>query len=91
MARKRFTPTERQAFAPGVAVEWRNGRHWHPGTVSGPIVTDSDGWHGVALTNHATTRTCHAGQRITGIPGAVRLPATPAEEHPATAQTGGTP
>ncbi len=70
--RKRFTRAEREAFTVGTAVEWRNGAHWHPGTVTGPV-EDHDGWQEIPLTNHATTRTVGAGQRITGSPTAIRL------------------
>lgn len=77
--RKRFTPAERKQFTPGTSVEWRNGGHWHPGTISGPIETNN-GWHSIPLTNHADTRTVVSGQRISGSPAFIRLPAPPAAE-----------
>jgi hypothetical protein len=70
--RRRFTREERAQFVEGAKVEWRNGRHWHPGTITGPIVKD-DVFDRVPLTNHATTRTVSAGDHITGSPTAVRL------------------
>lgn len=71
--RKRFTPQERADFTPGTRVEWRNGRHWHPGTVVGPLVTD-DGWQSIYVVNHVTTRTVKAGARIDADPTSIRLP-----------------
>lgn len=75
--RKRFRKDEREAFQPGVKVEWRNGSHWHPGTVTSVPDTDRDGWGRVMLTNHAQTRTVLTGDVITGTPGSVRLPQIP--------------
>jgi hypothetical protein len=72
--RKRFTKQEREAFTPGTAVEWRNGGHWHPGTVTGEITT-GDGWQSVCVVHRgATTRTVSYGARIHGGPTFVRMP-----------------
>jgi hypothetical protein len=74
MARKRFTAEERVAYTPATVVEWRNGRHWHPGTVVVGVTRDVDGWESVQITNHATTATVSGGDRVDPRPGAVRLP-----------------
>lgn len=72
--RKRFKPAEREAFAAGTAVEWRNVTQWHPGTVTGPLVK-ADGWEHIPVRNEASTRTVSAGQRIECSPTFIRLPA----------------
>ena len=79
MARMRFKPDERAAFTVDTKVEWQNGRHWHPGTITGPITKSDTGsgfWY-VPLTNHARTATVSPGDLIHGSPGKVRLPQTP--------------
>lgn len=76
MARKRFNPAERDAFTPGMPVEWLNGAHWKPGTVTGAIAKDSIGSAYVPVRNDGeTTRTVSKGAEIWGTPGRVRLPA----------------
>lgn len=74
MARKRFTRDERDAFMVGAVVEWRNGRHWHPATVTGERARDSLGEEYVPVKVRVTTRTIGYGDVIHGYPGAVRLP-----------------
>jgi hypothetical protein len=77
MARKRFNRQEREAFTPGTAIEWRNGSHWHPGQITGPITTDVDTWQCVPLEHTGrNTATVSYGNHITASPGTVRLPAT---------------
>jgi hypothetical protein len=77
MARKRFKPAEREAFTVGTAVEWCNGAHWKPGTVVGPIGTDSTGLAYVPVRNDAAdTRTISKGEVVWGYPGHVRMPTT---------------
>lgn len=76
--RKRFTKDEKAAFTVGTEVEWRNGSHWHPGTVIREAGRSSDGWDSVIVTNHATTRTVSAGELIDASPTFIRLPAPPA-------------
>ena len=74
MARKRFTAQEKLDFTPDTPIQWRNGSHWHPGTVRGEIATDSDGWARVWIENHATTRTVSKGDCHFSYPGSIRLP-----------------
>lgn len=74
MARKRFTAEERVAYTPGTGVEWRNGRHWHPGTVVDAAGVNPDGWWSVPVVNHATTATVSGGERVYPRPGSIRLP-----------------
>lgn len=38
--RMRFNKAEREAYTIGSPVEWRNGRHWHAGVITGPITKD---------------------------------------------------
>lgn len=70
--RKRFNPAERALLVKGASIEWRNGSHWHPATVTGEITRDHDGWESCMLENHAHTPTLAAGMPITGSPGHVR-------------------
>jgi hypothetical protein len=73
--RKRFTRDEKAAFlTPGTDVEWRNGSHWHPGTIMNLGLRVSDGWQCIPLINHADTRTVSPGQRIDAGPTFIRLP-----------------
>jgi hypothetical protein len=77
MVRMRFTKTERQQFTPGTEVEWRNGTHWHPGVIAGPIYNPDPGdvWQYVPITHKGrSTATLSTGQRVTGRPTTVRLP-----------------
>ena len=73
MTRKRFTRDETAAFTPDARVQWRNGSHWHRGTVAGPIETDSLGLPYVPLVNHASTRTVSHGEPVRGYPGMVKM------------------
>ena len=73
--RTKFKAAEREAFTPGTKVEWRNGSHWHPGTVKGEVQVGASGWQSIEVENHATTRTCHKGQVIHAGPTYIRLPA----------------
>lgn len=75
MARRRFTREERAAFTIGARVEWRNGRHWHPATVTGDRDSDSLGWEYVPVKTTASRGSVIRGEVIHGYPGAVRLPA----------------
>jgi hypothetical protein len=75
VARKRFNREERAAFTVNARIEWRNGSHWHEGRITGPITADVDTWQRVPLEHTGrTTATVSHGQRITGTPGAVRIP-----------------
>lgn len=73
--RTKFKPEEIEAYTPGTAVEWRNGAHWHPGTVRAGVGSEVDGWQSVMVENHATTKTVHKGQAICAGPTYIRLPA----------------
>lgn len=75
--RTKFKLAEREAFTIGTAVEWRNGGHWHPGTVRGEFRTSDSGWQSIAVENHDTTKTIHKGQIIHASPTYIRLPAKP--------------
>lgn len=74
--RMRFNKAEREAFTVGTSVEWRNGRHWHSGTISGPIALDPGQviWH-VPVTNTSKRGGVPAGDLILSSPTTVRIPA----------------
>lgn len=56
--RKRFTRDEREQLTPNAPVEWRNGRHWRPGTVIGVISRDEgSGVEYLAVRDARATRT----------------------------------
>lgn len=77
--RMRFTKAEKAAFTVGTRVEWRNGRHWHPGIVIEPIrkCSTGSGFEELGLRHIGrTTATVSTGAYITGSPTAVRLPAS---------------
>jgi hypothetical protein len=76
-SRKRFNQEERAlltAAAPGLAVEWRNGSHWHPARLTSAEIATEDGWQHVTAVNLATTRTISSGEPIRVTPGAIRAP-----------------
>lgn len=68
--RYNFKPAD--TFAIGQAVEWRNGSHWLPGTVTGAQDRDSLGYAFYPLRNTRSTRTVSAGEHINGYAGSVR-------------------
>jgi hypothetical protein len=85
--RRRFKPTEREAFVPKTEVEWLHGSHWRPGVIVGPIeVGTITGRQYVGLINKGATRTIRDGQYLTGRPGGVRL----RDNHAAPAADGST-
>lgn len=73
--RTRFKPAEIAAYTPGTDVEWRNGGHWHRGTIRGEVQASDSGWQSIAVENHDTTKTIHKGQFIHAGPTYIRLPA----------------
>ncbi len=72
--RRRFTKEEKEAFTVGTAIEWQNGAHWHPGTITAAPHTDSIGSWRVTVTHTGrNTATISRGQRVDPSPGKVRL------------------
>jgi hypothetical protein len=57
MPRKRFTAAEKAVYVAGADVEYRNGSHWLPAKVIGPVDTDSLGWFYVPVRVTVRTRT----------------------------------
>lgn len=75
MARKRFNADEKSAFTVGAHVEYRNGSHWHPAVIDGPItVDDITGGFYLPLHVTVTTRTISPAWPIQARPGSVRVP-----------------
>lgn len=74
MARMRFTKDEKAAFTKGTAVEWRNGRHWHPGEIIDGVVHRDHPIEHILVRNRATKGTSVGFDVIHGCPTGVRLP-----------------
>lgn len=72
--RMRFRKDEKAAFTAGTAVEWRSGRHWHPGTVIDGIVHRDHSIEHILIRNHAKKGSSVGFDIIHGEPTAVRLP-----------------
>ena len=73
MARKRFTAAEKIAYVESAAIEYRNGSHWHPARIVGPIATDSIGNLYLPVRVTVTTKTISPGFLIHASPTSVRL------------------
>lgn len=74
--RMRFKADEKAAFTPGALVEWRNGRHWQPGTVlEGPqLATGQVIWHVVVRHDGPATSTVSQGHIVHAHPTSIRVP-----------------
>lgn len=74
--RMRFTKAEKAAFCqPGTAVEWRNGRHWHPGIVISGFVERPHGtFEHIAVQNTSRRGSAFHGDQIDSTPTNIRLP-----------------
>lgn len=73
MARKRFTAAEVSAYIESAAIEYRNGSHWHPARIVGPISVDKNGKPYLPVRVTVTTRTISPGFLIHARPTSVRL------------------
>lgn len=74
MVRMRFTKQEREAFHKDAEVEWRNGRHWHPGVVIDGVIHKDQRIQHILIRNRATRGTSTGFEVIHGTPAAVRVP-----------------
>lgn len=77
MARRRFNQDEKDLIAdgPGTAIEWRNGGHWHPGELTGPISRDDiSGFPYVPITNTSDRGGTPKGAYVRAYPGYIRRP-----------------
>jgi hypothetical protein len=73
--RMRFRKDEKAAFTKGTAVEWRNGRHWHPGEIIDGVVHRPYGTiEHILVRNKARTGTSVGFDVIHAEPTAIRLP-----------------
>jgi hypothetical protein len=73
--RRRFTKAEKAAFTPGTTIEWRNGGHWHPGTVLGAVKAFQGAPERLPIKHTGrTTATVQTGQYLELSPTSVRLP-----------------
>lgn len=74
--RMRFKPAERAAFTTGTVIEWRNGGHWHPGTVhNGTVVNDpyGSGFQHIMIRNTSRRGGVPHGEIMHASPTHVRL------------------
>jgi hypothetical protein len=74
--RKTFKPAEKAVYVPGVAIEWRNNSHWHPGIIVNPPVKDDiTGWWRMEIRHTGRkTATIAPNQRVDVLSSEVRLP-----------------
>jgi hypothetical protein len=73
----RFNKAEKEAFTVGTAIEWRNGRHWHAGTVVSGI-SRPDNFEYIKVRNDSRSGGVMFGEVMSQSPTHIRLPQPPA-------------
>jgi hypothetical protein len=73
--RMRFNKVEKAQFTTGAVIEWRNGRHWHPGVVhDGTVQCDHGTFQHILIRNTSRKGGVPHGEIMYGEPTQIRMP-----------------